>query len=138
MAVHRRAVNAIGLFDPEVGAGTKLGGGGDEVDYFWRALAAGLTIAYEPAVRVYHHQSADPVLLRRRMWNYYFGIAALMRRKYSREPAALAMIPLRFAQAAFMYAVHSIEFRTDLAAGDAEALKGTLLGWFASSGRRAP
>jgi GT2 family glycosyltransferase len=136
MAVHRRAVNAIGLFDPDVGTGTPLGGCGDEVDYFWRALNAGLTIAYEPAVRVSHHQSADPAVLQRRMWNYYFGIAALMRRKYSREPAALAMIPLRLAHAALMYAAHSLAFQPDLAAGDAQAVKGTLLGWFASSGRR--
>ncbi len=132
MAVHRSAIEKIGLFDPDVGTGTALGGCGDEVDFFWRALNAGLTIAYEPAFRVFHHQSIDPAVLQRRMWNYYYGIAALMRRKYSRDPVALTMIPLRFAQACTMYAFHSLEFRPDLAAGDAQAIKGTLFGWFRS------
>lgn len=130
MAVHRRCVDKIGTFDPAVGTGTAMGGCGDEVDYFWRALEAGLTIAYEPAVRVRHHQSADPAVLRRRMWNYYYGIAALMRKKYPRDPAALAMIPLRLAHAALLGAAHSLAFRRDLAAGDWQAVKGTLAGWF--------
>lgn len=138
MAVHKRCVERIGVFDPAVGTGTALGGCGDEVDYFLRALEAGLTIRYEPAARVYHHQSADPDALKRRMWNYYFGIAALVRRKYARNPAALAMLPLRLAHASAMLAAHALALRGDLAAGDLQAIRGTLLGWFKPPERSGP
>ena len=130
MSLHKRCVETIGLFDPAVGTGTALGGCGDEVDYFWRALNAGLNIQYDPAVCVGHHQSADPAVMRRRMWNYYYGIAVLMRKKYAREPAAQSLVVLRLFYAIGCWMLHELEFRNDLAAGDIQAIRGTWLGWF--------
>jgi glycosyltransferase involved in cell wall biosynthesis len=130
MAVSRACVEKIGTFDPAVGTGTALGGCGDEVDYFLRALDAGLAIQYDPAVRVHHHQSADPAVLERRMWNYYYGIAVLMRRKYARHPVARPMMALRLGHAACLLAAHALLFRRDLVRGDLCAIRGTVKGWF--------
>jgi GT2 family glycosyltransferase len=120
----------IGPFDPHVGTGTPMGGCGDEVDFFLRALDAGLTIQYDPAVRVFHHQSDDPAVLEKRMWNYYYGIAILLRRKYARHPVARPMIALRLAHAAALLAAHAAAGRRDLVRGDLCALRGTWRGWF--------
>jgi glycosyltransferase involved in cell wall biosynthesis len=130
MAVHRECVRRIGPFDPAVGTGTALGGCGDEVDFFLHALDAGLAIQYDPSAKVYHHQSADPAVLERRMWNYYYGIAALMRRKYARHPVARPMLALRLGHAAALLAAHTLFCRRDLVRGDLCALRGTWQGWF--------
>jgi GT2 family glycosyltransferase len=126
-------VRRIGPFDPAVGTGTALGGCGDEVDFFLRALDAGLAIQYAPAAKVYHHQSADPAVLERRMWNYYYGIAALMRRKYARHPVARPMMALRLVHAAALLAAHAVLCRRDLVRGDLCALRGTWQGWFGAA-----
>ena len=130
MAVHQDCVKKIGPFDPAVGTGTALGGCGDEMDFFLRALEAGFDIQYDPAVRVRHHQSADPAVLERRMWNYYYGIAALMRRKYPRHPVTRPMLALRLAHAATLLAAHAALARRDLVRGDLAAVRGTWRGWF--------
>lgn len=133
MAVRRACAEQLGGFDPLVGMGAPLGGCGDEVDFFLRALNAGYTIYYTPTAVVRHHQSADPADFRRRAWAYYFGVAALVRYKFSRDPAALAMIPLRLAHSAGMGLWLLLRGRRELAQGRWIEIRATLQGWRAGA-----
>lgn len=136
MAVRRNCFERLGGFDPFIGMGAPLGGCGDEVDFFLRVLNAGIPIHYTPAARVGHHQSTRPADFRRRSRAYYFGIAAMVRYKYTRDPAALAMIPLRLAHSAVMGIWNLARFRRELAIGRGIEIQATLQGWRA--GARAP
>jgi len=53
MVFRRRAVETIGGFDPELGAGTRFRV--EDVDYFARASLAGLSGAFVPQLVVFHH-----------------------------------------------------------------------------------
>lgn len=129
MAIRRDCFQQLGGFDPEVGLGSPLGGCGDEVDLFLRALHNGFSIYYTPEAVVRHHQSENPADLRRRAHAYYFGIAALVRRKFRHDPAALGMIPLRLAHSAGMAVVETLRGRKEIAAARRIECRATLQGW---------
>jgi glycosyltransferase involved in cell wall biosynthesis len=60
--LRRAVVERVGLFDESLGAGSGTPwGSGEETDYVLRALAAGCTIAYDPALAVFH-ESPTPAL----------------------------------------------------------------------------
>jgi len=62
MAFRRRVFERIGGFDEALGAGTPVLGA-EDLDFFHRALRAGLTIGYEPAAQVRHrHRRTVPEL----------------------------------------------------------------------------
>ena len=86
MAVRRAVFDRLGGFDPAIGMGAPLGGCGDEVDFFLRALNAGWAIHYRPEVRVRHHQSERREDLYRRAHAYYFGVAAWWAASFSAIP----------------------------------------------------
>ncbi|MCI0337018.1 MAG: glycosyltransferase family 2 protein [Acidobacteria bacterium] len=54
MAFRREVFNRIGLFDVRLGAG-RFFAGGDETDFFYRALKAGYRLLYAPNALVYHN-----------------------------------------------------------------------------------
>ena len=53
MAVRRERALALGGFDDALDLGRALAGGGD-LDFIWRALAAGDGVRYEPSIRARH------------------------------------------------------------------------------------
>jgi glycosyltransferase involved in cell wall biosynthesis len=53
MTLRRSAIERVGLFDTLMGPGTPVASG-DDTDYLYRAIRAGLTIMYVPEVVVYH------------------------------------------------------------------------------------
>lgn len=53
LGFRRRTIDILGGFDIALGAGTPAAAG-EDVDYLYRALVAGLTIVYSPDVLVYH------------------------------------------------------------------------------------
>ena len=53
MALHRRAVEAAGLFDERLGAGARFPASEDN-DFGFRLLEAGYRIVYEPGALLYH------------------------------------------------------------------------------------
>ena len=75
MAFRRSALLAAGGFDPDLGGGTRVGGG-EDLSAFVAVLTAGHRIVYQPAavVRHWHHRSLTA--LRRQMRGYGRGLAA--------------------------------------------------------------
>jgi len=65
----------IGLLDPALGAGTPTGCS-EDTDLFYRVLAAGFTVVYEPAAYVWHHHRSDMRALRRQIYAYSKGHVA--------------------------------------------------------------
>ncbi len=65
----------IGLLDPALGAGTPTGCS-EDTDLFYRVLAAGFTIVYEPTAFVWHHHRRDMRALRRQLYAYSKGHVA--------------------------------------------------------------
>ncbi|WP_175471616.1 glycosyltransferase family 2 protein [Geodermatophilus telluris] len=64
MAVRREETLALGGFDPALDVGTPTGGGGD-LEMYFRVLAAGHLLVYEPSAAVYHvHRRTESQLLR--------------------------------------------------------------------------
>ena len=64
MAVRREAVLALGGFDPALDVGTPTGGGGD-LEMYFRILAAGELLVYEPTAVVRHlHRQTMAQLVR--------------------------------------------------------------------------
>jgi len=58
LVVHRRVFDEIGLFDPELGAGTPFRC--EDLDFVARASHAGFTGAHVPELVVYHHHGRKP------------------------------------------------------------------------------
>ncbi|NIZ91116.1 glycosyltransferase family 2 protein [Kineococcus rubinsiae] len=65
-AVRREEVLALGGFDTALDVGTPTGGGGD-LELYFRVLAAGGLVAYEPAAVVLHRHRADVAQLQRQL-----------------------------------------------------------------------
>ena len=66
MAVRRDAALALGGFDPALDVGTPTGGGGD-LEMYFRVLAAGELVVYEPGAVVYHRHRTTMDQLERQM-----------------------------------------------------------------------
>jgi O-antigen biosynthesis protein len=66
MALRRAALERLGGFDTRLDLGTPARGGGD-LEMFSRALAAGLTVRYEPRALAWHRHRRDLEALRRQI-----------------------------------------------------------------------
>ena len=58
MAFRREVFEAVGPFDPAFGKGKSIGSA-EDIDLFYRALMAGIEIAYRPDVVVHHAHGRD-------------------------------------------------------------------------------
>jgi GT2 family glycosyltransferase len=65
----------IGMLDPALGAGSPTGCS-EDTDLFYRVLAAGFTVVYEPSAFVWHHHRRDMRALRRQIYAYSKGHVA--------------------------------------------------------------
>ena len=81
MVLRREAVLALGGFDEALDTGPPLPGGGD-LDIFYRVARAGLPIAYEPRMLVYHRHRQDRDALRRQYWSWGTGLMAFVAKSY--------------------------------------------------------
>lgn len=68
MAFRREVFDKVGLFDVALDVGTPTGGGGD-IEFFYRAVASGCTLRYEPAAYVWHRHRRDISALKRQIFN---------------------------------------------------------------------
>ncbi|MDX6702483.1 MAG: hypothetical protein QOF26_2709 [Baekduia sp.] len=138
-AVSRGALQAIGPFDEALGAGSPSQGG-EDLDYFLRAVLGGWAIAYEPAALVWHHHRRDDDALVTQMWGYGAGLGAYVFKHLRQGRAAWQLarvLPrgvLRFARlsrgvgrhVAVPPAAHRTELR-GLLAGPASYVRGRRL-----------
>ena len=77
MAFRREVFRRIGLFDERLGAGAS--GCSEDSEFWYRMLAAGMSIAYEPRAVVRHSHRADLDVFRSQMKQYMRGhVAALL------------------------------------------------------------
>jgi glycosyltransferase involved in cell wall biosynthesis len=92
MAFRRSVFDAIGGFDIALDVGTTTCGGGD-IEFFYRAVAAGHALRYEPAATIRHTHRRDKASLRRQIYNNGRSFAAYLmtiaRNEPRRRPAVL-------------------------------------------------
>lgn len=75
MAIRREAVAEIGLFDEALDGGTLTMSGGDQ-EFFYRAMARGYRIVYEPAALVWHRHRRTWAELQHTLFGYGVGLFA--------------------------------------------------------------
>jgi hypothetical protein len=75
MAVRREAVAEIGFFDEALDGGTLTMSGGDQ-EFFYRVLARGFRIVYEPAALVWHCHRRTWGELKHTLFGYGVGLFA--------------------------------------------------------------
>lgn len=68
MAFRRSVIAIIGDFDVALDVGTPSCGGGD-IEFFYRAIAAGCTLRYQPSAWVRHFHRRDTKALSRQIYN---------------------------------------------------------------------
>jgi GT2 family glycosyltransferase len=77
MAFRRNVFSRIGLFDERLGAGAS--GCSEDSEFWYRMLAAGMAIAYQPRAVVWHSHRVDRDAFRSQMKQYMRGhVAALL------------------------------------------------------------
>jgi GT2 family glycosyltransferase len=81
MAIRRSAIDQIGLFDEALDGGTLSRSGGDQ-EYFYRTLARGYRIVYEPAALVWHRHRREWKELRQTFYVYGVGLYAWWTRSF--------------------------------------------------------
>lgn len=90
MAFSRRALEAIGGFDPALGAGT-IARGGDDLAAFTATILAGFRLAYEPGAIVWHHHRRNEDGIAGQAYGYGVGLGAYLTKMLLDNPwAALA------------------------------------------------
>lgn len=85
----------IGMLDPALGAGTPTGCS-EDTDLFYRVLAAGFTVVYEPAAYVWHHHRRDMRALHRQLYAYSKGHVAYHLKTLIRYGDSRALFHLAF------------------------------------------
>jgi glycosyltransferase involved in cell wall biosynthesis len=75
MALRRRSLEEIGVFDEALDCGTPARSGGDQ-EFFYRVLARGHRIVYEPQALVWHRHRREWRALRRTLYGYGVGVFA--------------------------------------------------------------
>jgi GT2 family glycosyltransferase len=89
MAFRRELFNRIGLFLPELDAGTRTEGGGD-LEILYRTLKHGYPVAYEPRALAWHRHRTEPEQLIEQIGSWSVATFAMLesvRRHYPDEAA---------------------------------------------------
>lgn len=94
MAFAREALEAMGGFDPALGAGTRARGG-DDLAAFFDVLQCGFQIVYEPGAVVFHRHRPDFDGLRRQAFGYGAGLGAYLAKTICDRPSRAVDIARR-------------------------------------------
>ena len=77
MLLHKGFARHVGGFDVDMGPGPhSVGGCGEDTDFFYQVLRAGLNVHYAPRAIVHHFHRSSPKALRRQIRSYAVGHAA--------------------------------------------------------------
>jgi GT2 family glycosyltransferase len=85
MAFSAAALQAIGGFDAAMGAGTRAKGG-DDLLAFFRTIARGFALVYQPGALVWHHHRRSAEDLRNQAFGYGAGLGAYLTAAVLAEP----------------------------------------------------
>jgi GT2 family glycosyltransferase len=85
----------IGMLDPALGAGAPTGCS-EDTDLFYRVLAAGFTIVYEPSAFVWHQHRREMRALQRQLYAYSKGHVAYHLTTWLRHRDGRALIHLGY------------------------------------------
>ncbi|WP_405854521.1 glycosyltransferase [Streptomyces sp. NBC_00090] len=88
MAFRTELLRGLGGFDPATGVGTPAHGGDDLLSFF-RVLARGRSLAYEPAAIVWHRHRRTPEALDAQAFGYGAGFGAYLAAAIVHEPRML-------------------------------------------------
>ncbi|MFB6838251.1 glycosyltransferase [Streptomyces sp. NPDC056361] len=88
MAFRTDLLRELGGFDPATGVGTPAHGGDDLLSFF-RVLARGRSLAYEPAAIVWHRHRRTPEALEAQAFGYGAGFGAYLAGALVHEPRML-------------------------------------------------
>jgi glycosyltransferase involved in cell wall biosynthesis len=90
MILRRSALARVGLFEEDLGPGSPARAA-DETYFFYRVLAKGDRILFDPARIIWHHHRRDMPALRKILFDYGVAVSAYLTRCLirHREPAAL-------------------------------------------------
>jgi GT2 family glycosyltransferase len=88
MAFSLAALQAIGGFDPALGAGTRARGG-DDLAAFFEVLQRGYRLLYEPAAVAHHRHARSYGALRRQVYGYGVGLTAYLTKCFLDRPRLL-------------------------------------------------
>ena len=77
MAFRRAVFERVGLFAPELGAGTRTEGG-EDLEMFYRVIKHGIPVAYEPRALAWHRHRREPEALVHQMYGWGVGYLAFM------------------------------------------------------------
>ncbi|MEV8590198.1 glycosyltransferase [Streptomyces sp. NPDC051180] len=88
MAFRTRLLRELGGFDPATGVGTPARGGDDLLSFF-RVLARGRSLAYEPGAIVWHRHRRTPEALEAQAFGYGAGLGAYLAGALVHEPRML-------------------------------------------------
>jgi len=102
MAFRRELFEAIGQFDVALDVGTPTYGGGD-IEFFYRTVAAGFVLRYEPAALMRHVHRRDGASFRRLVYNNGRSFAAYLLTIMRNEPHRRIAV-LRFALRSWIWA----------------------------------
>jgi GT2 family glycosyltransferase len=93
MAFNTQALRSVGGFDKASGVGTPARGGDDLIAFF-RVVAAGHTLVYEPHALLWHAYPRELSRLRRQMFDYGAGLTAYLTSIVLEKPQlALDVLP---------------------------------------------
>lgn len=115
MACTRGVFERIGGFSEDVGPGTP-NGVGEDPDFYYKAMRAGVKILYDPAAVVQHDHAEDFAQFLRKKRGYFKGGVYFMARRAFFTPAGQVALALRFGYPAAMFWLAVLTFRFKRAA----------------------
>ncbi|WP_329562920.1 glycosyltransferase [Kitasatospora sp. NBC_01266] len=94
MAFRTAALRGMGGFDPATGVGTPAKGG-DDLLAFFRTLAAGWTLAYQPEALIWHRHQRRSAAVVNQAFGYGAGCGAFLLAALAAEPGMLPALVRR-------------------------------------------
>ena len=91
LGMTRAAFDRLGGFARHLGVGTPARGG-EDLDLFFRAEEAGLTVRYDPTALVWHPHRRTISSLRRQAFDYGIGLSATMTNWVAVRPSTLLLL----------------------------------------------
>jgi GT2 family glycosyltransferase len=86
MAFDAALLRELGGFDPATGAGT-FAHGGDDLSAFFRVVARGYRLVYQPGALIWHHHRRELAAVRTQAYGYGVGLGAYLASALVHEPA---------------------------------------------------